>query len=165
MAPRRSELHAIIGVRFSGNRTYYLKRSRMMKNFPSVWSLMSIRFDPNWLDDRKDLIKVQKLMTKMSQERLGGVPIITKKYLTSGDDPNSPVGEHVFLHLYEIELSEEPRLNPAFYTNSSWMTPKQYEKKSAGQPCGLCLRLWSDFAWMTGISDRPFVAKEVMHHD
>ena len=77
-----------------------------------------------------------------------------KKHLTSGDDPDSPVGQHVHLHLYEIELTEEPLLNPDYYADSAWLTAEEYEKISSGQPCGLCLRLWSDYAWMAGITDR-----------
>lgn len=154
------ELHAVIGVRFSGNETYYVKRSKNMRNFPSVWSLLSIQFDPSWLTHPEDLKKVQILMEKMSRERLGGVPVRVKKWLISGSDSESPVGCPVHLHLYEIDLLEEPRLNSQFYTDAAWLTAQKYELFSAGQACGLCLRLWSDYAWMAGLTDRPFVARE-----
>lgn len=159
-----SELHAVIGVRFSGNRTYYVKRSKKMENYPAVWSLPSIKYDPAWLRNPNDLSKVQSLMENMSKQRLGSVPIRVKRHLTSGNDPNSPVGRHVHLHLYEIEFGEEPRLNPDYYTDAAWLTPERYEEISAGQACGLCLRLWSDYAWMTGISGRPFIGREMTHH-
>ncbi len=164
MDSRPTELHAVIGVRFTDNLTYYVKRSRKMANFPSVWSLMSIRFDPTGLKDPKDLSKVQPLMGAMSKERLGSVPIKVKRYLISGDDPDSPVGQHVHLHLYEVELSEEPRLNPDYYTDAAWLTPEEYEELSANQTCGLCLRLWSDYAWLAGISDRPYISRSMAHH-
>jgi hypothetical protein len=125
---------------------------------------MSIQFAPAWLTDPNDLSKAQSLMEKMSAERLGGVPITVKRYLISGDDPDSPVGQHVHLHLYEVELLEEPRLNPRYYTEAAWLTPEEYERLSADQTCGLCLRLWSDYAWLAGISDRPFVSKPVAQH-
>lgn len=164
MDSRPTELHAVIGVRFTDNLTYYVKRSRKMANFPSVWSLMSIQFDPAWLKNPKDLLKAQSLMEAMSEERLGDVPIEVKRYLISGDDPDSPVDQHVHLHLYEVGLAEEPRLNPDYYTEAAWLTPEEYERLSADQTCGLCLRLWSDYAWLAGISDRPFVSRSMVHH-
>jgi len=156
---RPGEIHAIIGVRHRGDLTYYVRRSEKMANYPSVWSLLSIQFDPDWLDDPEDLDKVQQLLIKMSEERLGGVPIELKEHVTSGDSDRNPMNEHVHLHLYEIELPEEPILNPDYYSDAAWLSPEQYEEKSTGQKCGLCLRLWSDHAWMAGISDRPFVAR------
>lgn len=158
------QLHAVIGVQFSGDLTYYVKRSDMMENYPAVWSLLSIQFDPEELSNPNDLSKVQLLMDKMSKERLGGVPIVTKRLLISGDDPESPVGKHVFLHLYEIDLLEEPRLNPDYYSDFARLSAEDYEARSAGQPCGLCLRLWSDYAWMAGLSDRPFVPNALANH-
>lgn len=158
------ELHAVIGVRFANNRTYYVRRSAKMTNFPSVWSLLSIQYDPRWLKDANDLAKVQTLMERMSKERLGGAPIKVKRFLTSGDDPDSPVGRHVHLHLYEIELPEEPQLNPDYYTDAAWLTPEKYEQVSADESCGLCLRLWSDFSWLAGFSDRPFISRKAANH-
>ena len=163
MSAPSPELHAVIGVRFSGELTYYVKRSDKMVNFPSVWSLPSLQFDPEQLTDPQDLPNVQTLMDALSEERLGGVPVTVKKHLISGDDPDSPIGRHVHLHLYEIELTEEPRLNQDYYTDSAWLTAEEYEEISSGQPCGLCLRLWSDFAWMSSITDRPFVSKRAHH--
>ena len=95
MSATTLELHAIIGVRHSGELTYYVKRSDKMANFPSVWSLFSLQFDPEQLTDPRDLPKVQSLMDALSEERLGGVPVTVKKHLISGDDPDSPVGQHV----------------------------------------------------------------------
>lgn len=164
MTQKSTELHAVIGVRFNGDVTYYVKRSEKMTNYPSVWSLLSIQFDPAWLKNPEDLDKVQSLMEKMSDERLCGAPILVKRHLISGDDPDSPVGRHVHLHLYEVDLPEEPQLNPDYYTDAAWLSPEEYENVSAGQACGLCLNLWSDYAWMAGLSDRPFVPRQVVHH-
>lgn len=159
------ELHAVIGVWHKDNLTYYVKRSEKMENYPSVWSLLSIQFDSMELSDPADLSKVQAFMESLSEERLGGVPIATKQHLISGDSSDNPFDKHVFLHLYEIELRKEPRLNPDYYTDSVWLTPEEYENRSANQRCGLCLRFWSDYAWMAGISDRPFVPRAVGYHD
>lgn len=155
------QLHAVIGVRYSGNRTFYVKRSQKMGNYPGVWSLPSIQFDHKQTPDPTDLSNVRPLMEKLSRERLGGVPIVVRCFLTAGNSAESPVGKHVFLYLYEIELPREPILNPDYYTEAAWLTARGYEQRSAGEPCGLCLRLWSDYAWMSGITDRPFVAQSV----
>lgn len=153
----QSEVHAVIGVWTSGHLTYYVKRSQKMQRYPGVWSLLSIQFDPCKLEQPEDLRTIQKLMRKMSAERLGGVAISVEKYLISGDSDRNPYEMHVYLHLYEITLLSEPILNSEYYSEGAWLTAEQYEQRSAGQPCGLCLRLWSDYAWLTGSTDRPFL--------
>ncbi len=156
----KPSLHAVIGVWHSDDVTLYVKRSEKMQNYPGVWSLFSIQFRPDQLPDPKDLSTVQRLMQKMSKERLGGEPVTVKAHLISGDSDDNPIGKHVHLHLYEIELQREPKLNPDYYDDGAWLTPEEYERRSAGQRSGLCLRLWSDYAWLAGLSDRPFVARE-----
>ena len=164
MSRELSKLHAVIGVRFGPGRTFYVKRSGKMANYPSVWSLLSIQFDPIELPDPDDLPKVQEFMESMSKERLGGVAISTKGFLTSGNSTDNPFGKHVHLYLYEVEFSREPVLNPDYYTDAAWLTPEEYEERSAGQRCGLCLRLWSDYAWMAGLSHRPFIPNREAQH-
>ncbi len=159
------ELQAVIGVWHRGPQTYYVKRSEKMTNYPGLWSLLSKQFDLKDLPDPKDLSAIQPVMERLSRERLGGVPIATKKHLTSGDSDDNPIDRHVFLHLYEVELLVEPRLNPDYYTDAAWLTPEAYEEKSAGLQCGLCLRLWSDYAWLAGIIDRPFIPRAVGYDD
>ena len=155
-------LHAVIGVWHRGDETYYVKRSEKMQNYPGIWSLFSIQFRPNELTDPKDLSSVRRLLRKLSKERLSNEPVTVKAHLVSGDSDDNPIDRHVFLHLYEIELEKEPELNSNYYDNGAWLTPEEYERHSAGQQCGLCLRLWSDYAWLAGLSDRPFVAREVV---
>lgn len=165
MNPDLPKLRAAIGVRFRDALTFYVKRSEKMANYPGVWSLPSIQFGPQELPDPSVISSAQALMEEMSKERLGGVPIKTNQFLISGDSTDNPFGRHVFLYLYEIELPEEPRLNPDYYTDSAWLTAREYEERSAGQRCGLCLRLWSDYAWMAGLTDRPFLAHAEAYHD
>ncbi len=133
-----------------------------MSNYPDLWSLFSIQFSPNELSEPEDLSKVQRLMQRMSQERLGGELITVKKHLIAGDSDHNPINRHVYLQLYEIEFDMEPKLNPDYYIDGAWLTPEQYERRSAGQQCGLCLRLWSDYAWLEGITDRPFIAQDAV---
>lgn len=154
------EIHAVIGVWYRNDLTYYVKRSHRMQYYPGVWSLFSIQFVPNELSERSDLPKVREIMTKMSNERLGGVPIDVRRWLDSGDSNHNPYEKHVYLHLYEIFLHREPNLNPNYYSSGAWLTAEKYEERSVGQPCGLCIRLWSDYAWLKGIADRPFIPKE-----
>ena len=155
-----SNIHAVVGVWRREDLTYYVKRSGEMENYPGVWSLLSIQFQPLELVDRTDLLKVQEIMEKMSNERLGGTPLSVKGYLDSGNSDHNPYKKHVYLHLYEIFIHRVPTLNPAYYTHGAWLTAEQYEEYSEGQPCGLCMRLWSDYAWLKGITDRPFVPSE-----
>lgn len=154
-----SEIHAVIGVWTRGHLTYYVKRSEKMQNYPGVWSLLSIQFDPHELERPRHLPTVQQFMEKMTEERLGGVPINVKEYLISGDSDRNPYEKHVYLHLYRIKLLGDPNLNSDYYSRGAWLTAEQYEERSAGQPCGLCLRLWSDYAWLIGTTDRPYLPR------
>ena len=153
-------LRAVIGVWHCGSLTYYVKRSGKMANYPNLWSLLSIKYEANELNDPMDLDCVRRHMQHMSNERLGGESVVVRKHLIAGDSDDNPIGMHVYLNLYEIELQKEPRLNPNYYTEGAWLTPEEYERRTAGRKCGLCLRLWSDYAWLAGISDRPFVSNE-----
>lgn len=152
-------IHAIIGVRHDGPSTWYVRRSSMMANYPNVWSLPSIQYDPEAFADGGDLEHAAGLFSDLSDQRLGGVPIQVDSLLTSGSSDMNPMGVDVHLRLYRISLGAEPVLEPSYYVDAEWMSPRRYEEASAGQACGLCLRLWSDFAWLSGITDRPFVAR------
>ncbi len=150
---------AVIGVRHDGPLTWYVRRSERMANYPGVWSLPSIQFAPVELPDIHDLDRVSGHFSRLSAERLGGVPVEVRRHLTSGTSDMNPMGVDVTLHLYLIDLPEEPTLDPAFYVESGWLDAAEYDDRSAGQPCGLCTRLWGDYAWLTGIADRPFLAR------
>jgi hypothetical protein len=150
-------IHAVIGVRRAGGETFYVRRSEHMENYPGVWSLFSIQYDPASVADVTDLEAVTPLFKAMSAQRLGGVPVRVQSYLTSGSSDQNPMGVEVTLHLYEIEFGAEPRLNERYYTDGAWLKAKDYEQRCAAQVCGLCLRLWSDYAWMMGYTDRPFI--------
>jgi hypothetical protein len=150
-------IHAVIGVRHNGPSTFYVKRSLEMENYPGVWSLFSIRHRPEDLPDARDLQAAGRLFERMSAERLGGVPVRVKEHLIEGASDQNPMNTWVTLQLYEIELLEEPILNPRYYTEGDWLSPQEYEERCAEQRCGLCLRLWSDYAWIMGITDRPFI--------
>ncbi len=141
-------IYAVIGVRRSGSRTYYVRRSARMENYPLVWSLLSIQYDPDELRRPDDLSKVTAYMERMSAERLGGVPIRTKGLLIFGSEYSEALRRNVTLHLYDVELPKEPLLNPDYYIDGAWMTPEEYAFRSVGQTCGLCLRLWASFGWM-----------------
>lgn len=152
-------IDAVIGVRRIGGNTFYVRRSERMQNYPGVWSLFSIQHDPAKLTDIRDLAAAQPLFDAMSAERLGGVPVRIKSYLTSGSSDLNPMDVDVTLHLYEIEFDDEPVLNPRYYTDGAWLSAEEYEERCAEQVCGLCLRLWSDYAWMHGYTDRPFIPR------
>ena len=99
-------IHAVIGVRRVGGATFYVRRSRHMENYPGVWSLFSVQYDPVVVTHVTDLKAVTPLF---------GVPVRVKAYLTSGSSAQNPMGVDVTLHLYEIEFDEEPRLNNRYH--------------------------------------------------
>lgn len=143
-----SNIYALIGVRRIGERTYYVKRSPVMANYPNIWSLLSIQFDPGEVTDPANLHVVSTHIQRLSDQRLGGVRAAATSLLISGDQYSAAIGKHVFLHLYEVELAAEPELNPLYYVDAAWWTPEQYAEKTVSQTCGLCLRLWASYAWM-----------------
>lgn len=151
------ELHAVIGVWNRGEQTFHVKRSQKMTNYPGVWSLLSIQFNPDDLPEPSDLVKVQTYMKAMSAERLNGVGIRTIAMLASESSDKNPIGRDVHLHLYRVELDHEPELHPDFYEDGRWMTFEEYEQAARDAPCGLCMRMWGDFAYMRGIIDHPFI--------
>ena len=60
------------GVRQVGLATFYVKRSLKMSNYPGVWSLLSIQFQPSELQEPEKVSEpVNRLFEKMSRERLG----------------------------------------------------------------------------------------------
>ncbi len=156
-------IRAVIGVRHNGPSTFYVKRSLEMENYPGVWSLFSIQYKPEELRDPTDLEAATRLFERMSAERLGGVPVRAKEYLIEGASDQNPMNTWVTLQLYEIDVPQEPVLNPRYYTEGDWLSPEEYEERCAEQRCGLCLRLWSDYAWCMGITDRPFIP-HTSHH-
>lgn len=153
---QRPKLFGMIGVSYLRDRTFYVKRSMHMQNYPGVWSLPSIQFDPARIDPH-DVEAAQAQLERMSEERLGGARLRVSELLTFGDSDFNPIEKHVYLYLYKFEFVTPPRLNPVYYTEMSWMTAAEYEEAARGQPCGFCIRLWSDYAWLHGITDRPFV--------
>ncbi len=153
---KRDELHAVIGVWFRGPLTWYVRRSLQMENYPGVWSLPSVRIARDEILDPANLELAAPAFRRMSAQRLGGAPITVQQYLVSGSSENNPMHIQVTLHLYAIDFATSPRLNPAYMTEARWMSAAEYRRASAGQQCGLCLRLWSDHAWLLGLAEQPF---------
>ena len=152
----KKPLHAVIGVRFDGNRTFFVQRSEKMENYPRVWSLFSERISSDDLMNPRDLKVAQTAFDRMGEERLMGTPVTVKRYILSDDTDKNPINTHVFLHLYEIEFSREPMLNPDFYLDTAWLTLDEYLKRANEKTCGSCIRMWWDYAWMNGLTENPF---------
>ena len=150
------QIEAVIGVWHKDGKTLYVKRSEQMVNYPNAWSLLSIQFTPEEFPDFTDLSAAQKLMEKMSQQRLGGVGVTLNRYLKSARCSDNPMQVPVTLHLYQIELADEPKLNPRYYTDSTWFTVEDYLETSADSTCGLCMRMWSDYCYEAGLSNIRF---------
>jgi SAM-dependent methyltransferase len=92
------------------------------------------------------LEKTQELFQKMSEERFHSTPVKVLRFLTSGSCSKNPMNERVNLHLYQIEFTQSPVLDNVFYTDARWMYLNEYQEKSKDLPCGLCTRLWSEYA-------------------
>lgn len=149
-------INAVIGVCYEGDKTLYVKRSKHMDNYPDTWSLFSIQFEPKSLSDYLDLTAVQALMMQMSEQRLGGVAVKIFQYISSTTCVKNSINAIVNLHLYRIEFMDKLILNPAYYSELSWMTPSQYLEKRGEGVCGSCMRMWSDYSMKTGLSDIRF---------
>jgi len=138
-------IEAVIGVWHEGDRAYYVKRSQHMENYPGAWSLFSIQIDPGELPDALDLAAAQRLMERMSAERLGGSPIRVTKFLNYSTCSNNPIGRVVNLRLYAVDCLEPPRLNPLYYEDGAWMTWDEYGHRKGDVLCGSCMRMWRDY--------------------
>lgn len=158
------ELHAVIGVWNNGEQTFHVKRSQHMRNYPGVWSLFSIQFRPHQLPDPANLDAAQSLFDRMARQRLNGAEVLALELLSSDNSDRNPIGHHVHLHLYSIMLDREPRLNRQYYEDARWMTFDEYEVAASDAPCGLCMRMWGDIAYLHGIIDHPFIpGREVVN--
>jgi hypothetical protein len=158
-----SEIHAVIGVWHRHGRTFYVKRSPKMVNYPSVWSLLSIQFEPYSIDP-VDFIQVGSLMSRMADDRLGGIGLRVLRYLSSAACTDNPMRKRVVLHMYQVELEAEPELNENYYIEFAWMTPGEYAVKAKDATCGLCMRMWSDYCVRHGLAGQSF-ARALMPED
>ena len=160
----KPDLHAVIGAWAQGARTFYVRRSEKMENYPDAWSLLSIQFDPLELRDHVDIEAVQRLMDRMAEERLCGATVTVRNSLSSARCSDNPIGVRVHLYLYEVDLEREPTLNEDFYTDGRWMTPEEYSAASANETCGTCMRMWSDYCVRAGLCETRF-APELVEDD
>ncbi len=149
----RHILDAVIGVWFHANRTFYVQRSDKMKNYPGAWSLFSIQFTPDELRDSTDLGAAQRLVERMSHERLNGAEIQVRQFLTASTCTKNPINMIVNLRLYRVELEREPILNPEYYAGGAWMTAEEYTTRRGNATCGSCLRMWFDYCDRRGLID------------
>jgi hypothetical protein len=138
-------IHAVIGVWYRGDETFYVKRSAKMENYPGAWSLFSIQYDPAEMPDSLDLDAAQVLMERMASQRLYGAPIRVRSFLTASTCTNNPIDKIVNLRLYHVEFDREPSLNPDYYVDSAWMTREEYVARRGIAVCGSCLRMWLDY--------------------
>jgi hypothetical protein len=150
---KNTPIRAIIGVSYRPaqrddlSETYYVKRAASMENYPGVWSLPSIQYDPSEIPDPLDLDAVWSVFARMSAERFGGTPITVHQHLVTGSSDMNPMGRMVELVLYRISFAKDPRLDPRFYTASEWLTRHEFELRTvfAPLPCGLCTKLWGQY--------------------
>ncbi len=138
-------IQAVIGVWVRDERAFYVRRSNEMENYPDVWGLLSIQFTNEQLPNPFDVEAVQRLMQRMSDERLCNTPIRTVGYITTAQSTDNPMHALVRLHLYEVELDEEPELNRRYYVEAAWFTPGEHKIANSLTICGLCTRTWA--AW------------------
>ena len=152
----KSPIYALIGVWSRNGLTYFVRRSQNMENYAGVWSLFSERFDPSTYDPlEKD--EVVAVFDRMSHRRLGGVDVTVGQMLSSRARYTTALGCRVSLWMYEVELANEPKLNPAFYSDSNWLTNDEIRKRVTAAPCGMCTRMLSDYRMRSGEISEPLV--------
>jgi hypothetical protein len=165
MQTRTRNIDAVIGAWFKDGRTFYVKRSARMQNYPNAWSLISIQFSPSEFPDFTDLSKAQNLIERISEQRLGSVQVRLMRYIKSARCSDNPMQVPVTLHLYQIELESQPKLNPQYYVDSAWFTPEEYMKAAENTTCGLCMRMWSDYCYQSGLSKTRFAPRVRQDYD
>lgn len=149
-------MRALIGVRRNGNKVQYVKRSAKM-TYPNLWTLFSIQYQFDF--NKNDRTQAAAIFQHMSDVRLGGAPVFVGKFLCEGTDYNQDLGEDVSLRLYEIDFPDNPNLlalNPDYYSETRWMTVDEHVKHIEGNICGLCLKLWQDYAYTQGLCSQPY---------
>lgn len=136
-----------------------------MENYPGTWSLFSIQFKPEQLPKSTDLAAAQRLMDRMSHERLGGAPVEVVEFIARTRTSHNPINAIVDLCLYRIELSVEPALNPRYYVDAAWMTAQEYMSRRTNKSCGTCMRMWSDYCYKSGLSSTRFAPPVITNDD
>lgn len=150
-----SPIRAVIGVSFRAPKTFYVKRSDNMENYPGVWSLPSIQYKSEELPDPLDLDAAARVFAKMSAERFASTRVTVHQYLTAGSSDLNPMQRMVELVLYRISFEDEdPYLSKWFYTQGEWLTQREFDLKTvlAPLPCGLCTKLWRQYQQENAIS-------------
>lgn len=147
---------AVIGVWTRGDQTYYVHRSETMQNYPGAWSLFSEQFNPDEVDP-DDPVQVKRIFERMSERRLGGIHLKVGPIISARSRYNHSLGSSVTLRLFEIELEDEPILNPEFYSEGAWLTNDEFRKRVTAVPCGMCTRMLSDYRMQRGEIDEPLV--------
>lgn len=115
-----------------------------------------MQFAPDALPEPRDLARAQAIFAAMVAERFEGTPVRVKEYLRSGASPAPRIGKHVHLHLYAFEADEPLVLDPEFYPQGAWLTFDDFQARAGRAPCGLCTRLYSEYAVEQGLCEVPF---------
>jgi hypothetical protein len=157
MKSEAPSIYAIIGVSYKEGKTFYVKRSSKMKNYPDVWSLISIQISKEEFQSHLDLASVSERFDELSRERLSGAKIRVLEHLTSDDSDKNNIGCHVFLHLYHVDVLELNSLNPDYYVASDWLNQNELDDLNEDLTCGLCTRMWKDYAWHNDLLPRDFL--------
>ena len=84
--------------------------------------------------------------------------LMSQNFWTRGTSNHNPYEMtcHIFICTKSISPREPTSEFRTTTPDGAWLTAEEYEARSTGQPCGLCMRLWSDYAWLKGIS-RPAI--------
>lgn len=155
-------LHAVIGVWYRGAKTFYVKRSEKMQNYPGAWSLFSIQYDPSEMPDSLDLDVAQRLMERMSHQRLYGAPIRVTSFLTASTCTNNPINKIVNLRLYGVAFDREPKLDADYYVDAAWLTQGQHVERRGSAMCGSCTRMW--WSWYDRSERARALLSETLRH-
>lgn len=139
-------LYAVIGVAIDGRRTFCVRRSDEMENYPGVWSLLSVQTLDGDMKNPLDLEEAQASFDRLSQERLGGAPLKVLRHIKSNDSDQMPIDYHTYLHMYEVYVdTKKVVLDSHYYTECAWLTQAEISKRNRNLPCGLCLQMLTDY--------------------
>lgn len=136
-------IRAFIGAWKKGDKTYYVKRSDKMENYPGVWSLFSMQIPwEKFTELPQDRDLALDIMQTISNQRLGGLEVTNALWISGAESFRTELGKSVALHLYRVELIGEPKLNPYFYSEGAFLTADEFRSMDK-MPCGTCVRMWS----------------------
>lgn len=143
----------------AGVKVLWVRRSSKMTNYPLLWTLFSQQYSPDDIYGKGDITGCNEVFRRMSRERLEGSPIKVERFLDETEGYSEDLKCYVHLMLWKISFPFGVRLNPDYYIGAEWLTWKEHFRWHGRSKCGMCTRLFQDWAYLHNLC--PWPAGEV----